>query len=414
MRSRALSEAGRIDVNAHDTHANVSSSQPPAPAREALTALLTDAVSRRASDVHIEPTAAGYEVRLRLDGLLQAVDHIDAAAGRMLVNRLMVLAELLTYRQDIPQEGRLTFVLPRDKANADRATDDNPPDCAMDCRVAIMPTTHGLRAAVRLPAELAAPAMLYELGLPAPVCALLNQFADVDAGMLLLTGPAGSGKTTTIYALLRAIAQRHAGLSIISMEDPVERDLPGVTQIEISPFGELTYARTLRSLLRQDPQVLMLGEIRDRETAQAALEASLTGHRLVSTMHAGSTGGAMARLLDMGLPPYQLTGALLGVVAQRLVRQVAIDGDGKAVVGERAGPRYVGRTPIAASLMMTDAVRLAVLASADASRIEQAGRDEGQVVDLHVAAAEAVAAGRTDAAEIARVLGGTAADHVDQ
>src|SRR5207249_6151874 len=136
-----------------------------------------------------------------------------------------------------------------------------------------------------------------------------ESFAASDAGMLIVTGPAGSGKTTTLYALLQQIVERTPGVSVIALEDPVERDLPGVTQIEVSNFGELTYERALRSILRQDPQVLMLGEIRDSATASLAMQAALSGHRLISTLHASTPAGAIARLLEMGVEPYQLTSA---------------------------------------------------------------------------------------------------------
>ena len=222
-----------------------------------VTMILAQAVRRRASDVHVEPTSEGYEVRYRVDGLLETGERYDAVVGRSLVARLMVMAQLLTYRLDVPQEGRLA--IPPSEGNK-----------SLNLRLAVMPTTHGLRAAVRLPADLIQPHALGELSLPVSVLAGLHRFAAADAGMLLLTGPAGSGKTTTIYALLAQIAHDRPGLSIISLEDPVERDLGGVTQIEVSPFGELTYERSLRSILRQDPQVLMLGDIRHAATASLA------------------------------------------------------------------------------------------------------------------------------------------------
>src|SRR5438552_16721888 len=154
--------------------------------------------------------------------------------------------------------------------------------------------------------------------------------------MLILTGPAGSGKTTTIYALLDHIAQVSKGISIVALEDPVERDLPGVTQIQVSPFGQLTYERAIKSILRQDPQVMMLGEIRDAQTASLAVQAALSGHRLICTLHASSPGGAIARLLEMGLEPYRITSALYGVVAQRLLRRLDPDSE-----------KYKGRIPAA-------------------------------------------------------------------
>ena len=247
--------------------------------RPLVDSLLTDAIRQTASDIHVEPAADGYELRFRIDGILETNRKLDPAIGRAVVARLMVMARLLTYRMDVPQEGRISLPI----------SADNPPwNCA--CRV--MPTIHGMRAAVRMPAEHIQPAILEDLNLPAPVLDGLLAFAAADGGMLILTGPAGSGKTTTMYALLRQIARQNPGVSIIALEDPVERDVPGVTQIEVSPFGQLTYERALRSILRQDPQVLMLGEVRDAATASLAVQAALSGHRLITALHAATPAGA--------------------------------------------------------------------------------------------------------------------------
>jgi type II secretory ATPase GspE/PulE/Tfp pilus assembly ATPase PilB-like protein len=314
-----------------------------------------------------------------VDGLLESPEHFDTSIGRALVTRLMVMAHLLTYRLDVPQEGRATVLL------TGAAT-------PIELRISIMPTTHGLRAAVRLPAELVQPRTLEELQLPPAVFDGLQRFADADAGMLILTGPAGSGKTTTIYALLDHIVRASPGLSIVALEDPVERDLPGVTQIEVSPFGELTYERALRSILRQDPQVLMLGEIRDGATAAIAVQAALSGHRLISTMHAATPGGAIARLLDMGLEPFQLTSALYGVVVQRLLRRKSADG-------------YRGRVPIGQWLEMNEQIRHAILQRADAQALDQILAKEPGHVSLRTSAQKLIDAGATDEAEMTRVLG---------
>jgi len=358
-------------------------------ARAVVDALLSDAVSRGASDVHVEPVENGCEVRYRIDGLLQPVASYGAEAGRAVVGRLMVLANLLTYRVDLPQEGRLTFS-PRARSTSSRQAGQDRP---LDFRLAIMPTAQGLRAAIRLPAELLQSRSLEELGLPPGVLAGCRAFAAADSGMLIVTGPAGSGKTTTIYAVLQHIAETSAGLSIVTLEDPVERRLHGVTQIEVKPFGELTYERCLRSILRQDPQVLMLGEIRDAATASLALSAALSGHRMICTLHAATPGGAIARLLEMGMEPYQISSSLLGVIAQRLVRK------GSAAAG------YAGRAPIAEYAPMTEDLRRAVLARSDASTLAKAIAARGGHIDLRQAAGEAVARGVTDSAEVARVLG---------
>ena len=359
-------------------------------ARLLVDKLLDEAVKRRASDIHLEPTADGLEVRLRVDGLLDTVDRVDVAVGRSMVTRLMVMAHLLTYRLDVPQEGRATVSVP----SAPRP---------LDLRLSVMPTTHGLRAAVRMPAELVQPRTLNELGLPQNVVAGLERFARADAGMLILTGPAGSGKTTTIYALLEHIARTSPGLSIVALEDPVERDLPGVTQIEVAPFGELTYERTLRSILRQDPQVLMLGEIRDGATASLAVQAALSGHRLVSTLHAATPAGAFARLLEMGIEPYQLTSAMFGIVSQRLLRKLRPGLQPQAPVS-----RYQGRTPVAEYVVMDDALRRAILDRGDAATLAKIYAGQPGFRPMRVAAGDGIRGGITDDAEVRRVLGAEA------
>jgi general secretion pathway protein E len=290
-----------------------------------------------------------------------------------MVTRLMVMAQLLTYRLDIPQEGRASLG-------------------KVELRVAVIPTSHGLRAAVRLPAELNAPHKLIDLGLPATALKGLEAFAAADAGMLIVTGPAGSGKTTTLYALLEHIVATSPGLSVISLEDPVERDIPGVTQIEVSPFGELSYEKAMRSILRQDPQVLMLGEIRDAAVASLALQAALSGHRLLCTLHAGTPGSAIARLLEMGMEPYQITSCLFGVVAQRLLRR-------------KAGEGYKGRVPVAEFARLTPAVRQAVLNRSDAETLQQILQQQGDYQTLRQAAQGLVAQQITDQPEILRILG---------
>ncbi|HTL29108.1 MAG TPA: ATPase, T2SS/T4P/T4SS family [Tepidisphaeraceae bacterium] len=346
--------------------------------------LISSAVARNASDLHLEPTADGYEVRLRIDGLLEVVSRNDAATGRSMVTRLMVMAQLLTYRLDLPQEGRARF----------QSGDAIAP---IELRVAVIPTTHGLRAAVRMPAELIQPKRLDDIGLPESAMNGLRRFAESASGMLVVTGPAGSGKTTSIYALLQYLVERSPGLSIVALEDPVERDLPGVTQIEVSPFGQLTYERALRSILRQDPQVLMLGEIRDAETATLAIQAALSGHRLICTLHAATPGGAVARLLEMGLEPYRITSALHGVLAQRLVRKL------KSM--DSLEPHYRGRVPVAEYVAINAATRRAILAGADAGEIQKVAAQSEDYRSLHDCAAAMMAQGLTDEAEVIRVLG---------
>jgi type II secretory ATPase GspE/PulE/Tfp pilus assembly ATPase PilB-like protein len=368
-------------------------------ARPLVDGLLGEAMRVGASDIHVDPESGDVAIRLRVDGLMRLHRRIEAGTGRAMVTRLMVMASLLTYRRDIPQEGRMKV----EREVGGRVEQ-------VELRVAVMPTTHGLRAVVRLPAELEAGRALEELGLPTGVMAGLYRFAAADSGLLLVTGPAGSGKTTTIYSLLEHILKHSAGVSIVTLEDPVERDLPGVTQIEITPHGQLTYAAALRSVLRQDPQVLMLGEIRDAATASLAIGAALSGHRLVATLHAGCGATAIARLIEMGIEPYQITSALHAVVSQRLLRRVAvrgrgdIGGDGGDGGGD-GGERYRGRVVVAELAVMTGELRRAVTQREDAAVLEAVIRREAGHVPLRQVAGELVERGVTDAAEVERVLG---------
>ncbi len=345
-----------------------------------ITAMLELALEQQVSDIHLEPIAGGYELRMRVDGLLSVVDTFETTVGRSMVTRLMVMAQLLTYRQDLPQEGRMQVMLPSQSQS-------------LDLRLSIMPTTQGMRAVVRMPAELIQPRHLDELGLPPGVLSVLNQFIAQQQGMLLITGPSGSGKTTSIYALLDELERQQAGQSIIALEDPVERDLPGVTQIQVQPFGELTYERALRSVLRQDPQVLMLGEIRDHQTAAIAMGAALSGHRLIATFHAGTPAGAITRLLEMDIPAYQVTSAVYAVMSQRLLRRMNDDG------------QYQGRLPVAEIAVMDDVLRRAVLSKADLPTLSHAITQQPGYLSMSEVSEQMIAAKLTDTAEVQRILG---------
>jgi type II secretory ATPase GspE/PulE/Tfp pilus assembly ATPase PilB-like protein len=228
---------------------------------------------------------------------------------------------------------------------------------------------------------------------------------------VFLTGPSGSGKTTTIYACLRRLAADDVGRHIVTIEDPVERVLEGVCQSQAQPGGEFDFARGLRSLLRQDPEVIMVGEVRDRETAAVAMEAALTGHLLFSTLHAGSACGVIGRLLEMGIEPYLLTGGVRGILNQRLLRRLCDackrpDGDvRRADPCERCGATgYRGRLLIAELLIPAADFRRAVLAKADTDELEAVARQTGWTT-IRDAAQEAVATGKTTLAEVERVLG---------
>ncbi len=324
--------------------------------------LLARAVEADASDIHFEPTAKEMLIRYRLDGVLDTVERIPAALAENIVSRLKVLAGLLTYRNDIPQEGRLE--LPAGKVS--------------DTRLAVFPTIRGQRAVVRLFYDDASLADLDRLGFTPEVAAALNDLCQANQGVLLLTGPSGSGKSTTLAAMLRRIAQRQEGKSVVTLEDPVERRIDGVTQIEITPHGTMTHPTALRSLLRQDPQVLMIGEIRDAATARIVIDAGLTGHLLMSTLHSGTPAGAILRLLEMGIEPYQITSSISAVVNQRLVRRLCENCKTAAAGPRRAvgcpqclGTGYRGRVLLAELVRIEGPLRTAILQRADLQHIQQ-------------------------------------------
>jgi type II secretory ATPase GspE/PulE/Tfp pilus assembly ATPase PilB-like protein len=350
------------------------------PAVAAVERLLADALAKGASDLHLDPTEAGLEVTVRRDGVLERVETLPKELGPRIVGRLKALADLLAYRTDVPQEGRIA---------AGRG------GVAGEVRVATFPTLLGERVAVRFDAPDREPGRLPALGLPPlPLAALARAIREPD-GVVLLTGPAGSGKTTTLYSCLRDLVAATPRKSLFTVEDPVERRIQGVTQTQVNPAAGLTFARALRSLLRQDPDVILVGEIRDPETAAIALEAGLTGHLVLSTVHAGTAPQVFARLIEMGVEPFVATTAVRGVLSQRLLRRTCADEPGG----------YRGRVVAAEWLPMSPALRRAVLARGDGEALEGAARADG-AAGLRDAALALVRAGLTDESEVRRVLGG--------
>jgi len=327
--------------------------------------LLEKAVEFGASDVHFEPTGAELVVKFRLDGVLNIVEKLPKSISDNIIARLKVLGGLLTYRNDIPQEGRIEIT--KDQTGA-----------IIDQRLAIFPTIYGQRAVVRLFYSNIELIELGQLGFSERIYAVLRTIAAQNQGVLLLTGPAGSGKSTTLAAVLRHILKNFSGKSIVTLEDPVEIRIEGATQVQITPRGEMTFPMALRSLLRQDPQVLMLGEIRDADTARIAIEAGLTGHLLMSTMHSGAPAGALLRLLEMGIEPYQVTSSISAVLNQRLIRKLCTKCKRQVEAGvfEAAGcddcfnTGYKGRVLIAEMVQLDGHLRKAILAKADLEELE--------------------------------------------
>ena len=340
--------------------------------------VLNRAVAYGASDVHFEPLSARLEVKFRLDGVLNTVEELPKSISDNVIARLKVLGGLLTYRNDIPQEGRIEISESRESR-------------IMDQRLAVFPTIHGQRAVVRLFYRNTELMSLDQLGFSPDTYRILKNIAAQSQGVLLLTGPAGSGKSTSLAALLRHILKSFAGKSVVTLEDPVEIRIDGATQVQITPHGQMTFPTALRSLLRQDPQVLMIGEIRDAETARIAIEAGLTGHLLMSTMHSGSPAGALLRLLEMGIEPYQVTSSVSAVLNQRLVRKLCntckkkVDETGlfKAIgCGDCFNTGYKGRVLIAEMVQLNSQLRKAILDKADLDELEEILKDKGHTTML--------------------------------
>ncbi|MGH7795843.1 MAG: type II secretion system ATPase GspE [Candidatus Binatia bacterium] len=267
--------------------------------------MLVRALESRASDVHIEPFENQLKVRYRIDGILHEVESPPRQLKAAVISRLKILAQLNIAERRLPQDGRIKTRL----AGKD-----------VDLRIATVPTLYGESVVIRLLERGQIFTQLDTLGFPAGLLSQFNEMILKPHGMILVTGPTGSGKTTTLYAALQKI--NDPGKKIITIEDPVEYQLGGVNQIHVKPQIGLTFANGLRSIVRQDPDVIMVGEIRDAETAEIAVQAALTGHLVFSTLHTNDAAGAISRLLEMGVQDYLLSSSLLGVLAQRLVRRL--------------------------------------------------------------------------------------------
>jgi len=267
--------------------------------------MLVRALESRASDVHIEPFENQLKVRYRIDGILQEVEAPPRQLKAAVISRLKILAQLNIAERRLPQDGRIKIRL----AGKD-----------VDLRISTVPTMYGESVVIRLLERAQIFTQLNALGFPPGVLEHFNEMISKPHGMILVTGPTGSGKTTTLYGALQKI--NDPGKKIITIEDPVEYQLSGVNQIQVKPQIGLTFANGLRSIVRQDPDIIMVGEIRDAETAEIAVQAALTGHLVFSTLHTNDAAGAISRLLEMGVQDYLLASSLLGVLAQRLVRRL--------------------------------------------------------------------------------------------
>ncbi len=340
-----------------------------APIIRMLNVLFTQAAREGASDIHVEPYEASSVVRFRVDGTLREVVRPNKALHAALISRVKILAQLDIAEKRLPQDGRIALRIG---------------GRTLDVRVSTLPCAHGERAVLRLLDKSTARLNLQAVGMAPDMLERFDALIRAPHGILLVTGPTGSGKTTTLYSALSRLDA--ATTSIMTVEDPVEYDLPGIGQTQVNPRIDLTFARALRAILRQDPDVVMIGEIRDFETAQIAIQASLTGHLVLATLHTNDSVSAVTRLTDMGVEPFLLASSLLGVLAQRLVRRLcpacktpARDGGGFDADGCDACNHsgYVGRTGVFELFEIDDALRAAIHERAPESELRRLAHSAG-------------------------------------
>ena len=355
-----------------------------APIIRMLNALLTQAARDGASDIHIEPYERHSVVRFRVDGNLREVVQPNRALHAALISRLKIMAELDIAERRMPQDGRISLRMGTR---------------AVDVRVSTIPSAHGERAVLRLLDKSEGQLSLESLGMQGDVLAHLGHLLQQPHGIILVTGPTGSGKTTTLYAGLQRLDTR--GRNIMTVEDPIEYELAGIGQTQVNTKIDLTFAKALRAILRQDPDIIMVGEIRDIETAQIAIQASLTGHLVLATLHTNDAASAVTRLTDMGIEPFLLSSSLLGVLAQRLVRKVCTACAG-AGCDTCAHTGYAGRTGVFELLETDDTLRDLIHNRAAESDIRAAALAKGMVL-MREDGERLVAQGVTTREELVRV-----------
>jgi len=374
--------------------------------------MFESAVAAGASDIHLEPGARGMRVRLRVDGHLREIPPPDAGLTEATTSRIKILAKLDIAERRLPQDGRTRITIQGRE---------------IDLRIATSPTLHGEGAVLRLLDKSAAVLSLDVLGLSPDTVEKIRRSIRRPNGVTLVTGPTGSGKTTTLYSALRDILTPE--MKFVSVEDPIEYQIDGVSQIQVRPTIDLTFAKALRSILRQDPDVLMIGEIRDKETATIAIEAALTGHQVLSTLHTNNAPATVTRLMEMGVPEYLIASTVSSISAQRLVRNLcptcaepyqpsaallanlpgaksASDAHYRKPKGCSAcrGTGYRGRASIAEIMMISDTMRDLILRRAPERDIRNKAIDEG-MVPLLADGLRRAAEGLTSLDDVIRVAG---------
>ena len=382
-----------------------------APIIKLVNLLVAGAIKDRASDIHVEPYSGNLKIRYRIDGILYDILNLPRRIQSPLVSRIKIMAKLNIAEKRLPQDGRIEIKI------ADRL---------VDIRVSVIPTAFGERVVLRLLDKTANVLMLSDLGMPDQRVRMLNRLIKSPYGIILVTGPTGSGKTTTLYAALSTINRPE--INIITIEDPIEYQMDGVGQIQVNPKIDLTFAAGLRSIVRQDPDVILIGEIRDRETAEIAIQSSLTGHLVFSTLHTNDAASAVTRLIDMGIEPFLVTSSIIAIIAQRLVRMLcphckevyvpdeeslANLGLDRSVLQNNTFYRkkgcnlcmqtgFRGRTAIFEIMIVDDEIKRLILKTSDANQINELALKRGMIT-LQKDGIDKVLAGITTTEEVLRV-----------
>ncbi|HNY51168.1 MAG TPA: type II secretion system ATPase GspE [Smithella sp.] len=382
-----------------------------APIIKLVNLILSGALKDRASDIHVEPYSGNLKIRYRIDGILYDILSLPRRIESPLVSRIKIMAKLNIAEKRLPQDGRIEIKI------ADRL---------VDIRVSIIPTAFGERVVLRLLDKTANILMLSDLGMHDERIRHLNKLIKSPYGIILVTGPTGSGKTTTLYAALSTINRPE--INIITIEDPIEYQMDGVGQIQVNPKIDLTFAAGLRSIVRQDPDVILIGEIRDRETAEIAIQSSLTGHLVFSTLHTNDAASAVTRLIDMGIEPFLVTSSIVAIIAQRLVRVLCPHckesytpddeslynlGLNKSVLQNNTFYRkkgcnlcmqtgFRGRSAIFEILTVDDEIKKLVLRTSDANQINELAIRQGMIT-LQKDGIDKVLSGITTIEEVLRV-----------
>ena len=377
-----------------------------------LNAILLDALQQGASDIHLEPGEEDFRLRYRIDGSLQTRDAPPRDAQSAICTRIKVMAKMDIAEHRLPQDGRIKL------RHGGRE---------IDFRVSTVPTSHGERIVLRILDKGNILLGLDKIGMSEQLVKSFRHLIHAPEGIVLVTGPTGSGKTTTLYSAISEI--NLSDTNIITIEDPVEYKLPGISQINVNPRIDLTFAKGLRHILRQDPDVIMIGEIRDAETAEIAIQASLTGHLVLSTLHTNDAPSALTRLVDMGIEPYLLSSSLLGVLAQRLVRCICPNcrvpyspsneelvevglqkkdlSEGRLFHGTGCslcfGSGYKGRHGIYELMPMHSKLKSQIMKSADAQELRKTARNSCNMVSLFEQGQKLLSQGLTTSAEVLRV-----------